>query len=359
MSCRPPHARNIRRTACCAPPRHALQADRAAAGPAREGALAVTGERVRRVAHSVGIDAPAGVVYGLVADAVRWPLFLPTSVHVERLEFDGVQERLRVWTTASGRRTRSWVSLRLQDPQARRITFRRQHSPAPVETMSGTWTVEEQGDGTSLLTLLHDFTVTGDRGEDLDRVARALDADSAAELAGLKRLAERWHRLDDLVLSFEDAVRVKGPPELVYDFLYRVSDWPGLLPHVTRLELTEDTPGIQAVTAGTRAADGTVHTTESVRICFPHAGRIVHKHTVAPALLAAHTGEWSVLPDETGVTVVSQHSVVLREEAVERVLGPGADLTQARRHVRETLGRDSRTTLQLARRHAESAIRVL
>lgn len=75
--------------------------------------------------------------------------------------------------------------------------------------------------------------------------------------------------------------------------------------------------------------------------------------------MAAHTGEWSVLPDESGVSVVSQHSVVLREEAVAGVLGPEADLARARRYVREALGRNSTVTLNLAKRHAESAVRML
>lgn len=318
----------------------------------------VSSERVYRTAHSVEVAAPAGVAYGLISNAVQWPLFLPPNVHVERLDFDGRNERLRMWATANGQ-VRSWISRRVQDPQARRITFRQQHPQAPVETMNGTWTVEERPGGSSVLTLLHDFTVTGDRPEDAAWVERAIDTNSGAELDHVKRLAERWSRLDELVLSFEDAVRVKGPAELVYDFLYRVSDWPELVPHVARLELTEDTPGVQVMAMDTRTADGSTHTTESVRVCFPQAGRIVYKQTTTPALMDAHTGEWSVLPDETGVTVISQHSVVLREEAIESVLGAGADLAQARRFVREALGRNSTATLNLAKRHAESAIRVL
>ncbi|MEU0743942.1 aromatase/cyclase [Streptomyces sp. NPDC006134] len=318
----------------------------------------MSSERVHRTEHSVEVDAGAGVVYGLIADAVRWPLFFPPNVNVERLEFDGTHERLRMWATANGE-VRSWISERVLDPRERRIEFRQTRPQAPVETMHGTWTVEERPGGTSRLTLLHDFTVAGDRPGDAEWVERACDSNSRAELDNIKRLAERWTRLDELVLSFEDSVRVNGPAELVYDFLYRVADWPDLIPHVSRLDLTEDSPGVQVMSMDTLTADGSAHTTESVRICFPHAGRIVYKQTATPALMEAHTGEWSVVPDETGVTVVSQHSVVLREEAVERVLGAGADLAAARRYVRRALGQNSTATLALARRHAESSVRVL
>ncbi|WP_328505177.1 aromatase/cyclase [Streptomyces sp. NBC_00391] len=312
----------------------------------------MTGERVHRTSHSIEVAAPAGVVYGLISDAVRWPLLLPSTVHVERLEFDGTNERLRMWATA-GSQVRSWISTRVQDPRTRCVQFCQQHLQAPVRTMNGTWVVEERPGGSSLLTLLHDFTVHGDRAEDVAWAERALGVNSPAELGSLRSLAERWTRFDELVLSFEDAVAIDAPVEPVYDFLYRVGDWPRRIPHVSRLELTEDTPGVQVVTMDTLTADGLV-TTASLRLCFPHAGRIVYKQTVTPALMQAHTGEWNVLHGEHGVMAVAQHSVLLREEAVRRVLGPDADLAQARRHVREALGRNSTATLHLARRHAES-----
>lgn len=56
--------------------------------------------RVHACEHTVRVAAPAGVVYGMLADAARWPVFLPSVVHVERLDFDGVQERLRMWELA-------------------------------------------------------------------------------------------------------------------------------------------------------------------------------------------------------------------------------------------------------------------
>ncbi|GAA1550432.1 aromatase/cyclase [Streptomyces globosus] len=315
-------------------------------------------QRVHRASYTMDVAAPAGVVYGLVADTTQWPLFVPASIHVERLDFDGVHDRFHMWATANGT-VRSWLSRRTLDATRHRIDFRHELPAAPTTAMGGSWTVEPRGPGRCRLLLEHDFTVDGDRAADAAWVRRATDTNSRAELAQLKETAEQWSRLDDLLLTFEDSVRIDGPADLVYAFLYDVADWPRLLPHVSRLDVREDEPGVQLMAMDTLTADGSVHTTESVRVCFPHAGRIVYKQTTTPALMAAHTGEWSVIPDETGVTAVSQHSVLLREEAVERVLGPGTTVAQARQYVREALGRNSTATLALAKQHAETAVRML
>ncbi|MFJ8017083.1 aromatase/cyclase [Streptomyces sp. NPDC096339] len=304
------------------------------------------------------MDAPAGVVYGLIADTTQWPLLMPPSVHVERLDFDGTEDRFQMWVTANGE-VKSWFSRRAMDPVGRRVEFRQETPAAPALSLGGRWTVEDLGAGRSRLTLDHDFTVAEGRPDDAAWVGLATDTNSRAELDRIKEAAERWERLDDLVLTFEDEIKVQAPPELVYDFLYRADAWPAHLSHVTRAEVTEDAPGIQHLSTDTLGADGVRQTTESVRICFPAAYRLVWKETPATPLFAAHTGEWALFPDETGVTAVSRHSVLLREEAVETVFGPGADLAEARAYVRQALGRDSTATLAVAAQHAESAVRSL
>ncbi|MEU1852698.1 aromatase/cyclase [Streptomyces sp. NPDC019990] len=311
--------------------------------------------RVHRTVHETEADAPADMVYLLIRDTSRWPLYLPPNVQVEQLETTGDTERLRMWATANGQ-VKSWTSRRVLDPAARRVEFRQEVPAAPVESVGGTWIVTDLGADRSLLTLLHDFTVAGDRAEDVEWVERAIDTNSRAELGNLSTLAAGWARLEERVVTFEDSVHVDGPAERVYEFLHRADLWPQRLPHVDRLELTEDEPGVQIMAMGTRTADGSVHTTESVRVCFPEDLRIVYKQTATPALMSAHTGCWTVRPAAGGgLTVTSRHSVVLREEAIEQALGAQADLAHARRHVREALGRNSGATLEAAKRFAESA----
>ncbi|MEU1042177.1 SRPBCC family protein [Streptomyces sp. NPDC005551] len=309
--------------------------------------------RVLSAQHTVPVAAPAGVVYGLLADAPRWPVLLPSYIHVERLGFDGVREELRSWRLHDGQ-VRSAIVRRVLRPGDRRIEFEVRDALLTGAPATGVWSVVPDGAGRCLLSLRHERP-----HEPWESVgaAHALEGDVQSELAALRETAERWDRLDELLLSFEDSVYVSGSPELVYDFLYRIEDWVDLVPDVERAEVTEDQPGVQLTVLHTCAPD-TGHTlvSEAVRLCFPAAGRIVHKATVMPDPVAAHYGEWSLEPDESGVRVVSVHQVMLKESAVQAVLGEDAVLFDARRHVREWLGRSSTEALGLARWHAESAV---
>ncbi|MFE6894363.1 SRPBCC family protein [Streptomyces sp. NPDC057694] len=308
--------------------------------------------------HDVQVDAPAGVVYTLMADAENWPLYFSENVHVERLEFDGEHERLRMWALMGGR-LESCIMHRRLDPVERRIDWWHEQPAAPLDFMTGALSVRAEGPRTSAAHVRHTLGVVDDRPADLAWARDAVDRNSRIHLADLKGLAERWTRLDELTLAFEVSTRVNGSPELVYDFLYRAADWPGRVPHVARAALVEDVPGVQHLILDTHTEHG-AQTTESVRICFPHAGRIVYKETAPAAPLAAHIGEWSVAPDETGVSVSMRHRVALRD-GHGGTAGPDgrAGLADVRRQVHRSLSEASRTLLALAKQHAESAVRML
>ncbi|MFB7257548.1 aromatase/cyclase [Streptomyces nojiriensis] len=308
-------------------------------------------ERVHCRTYSVDVAAPAGVLYGLIADTTQWPLFLPPTIHVERLDFDGVRDRFQMWAEANGT-VKSWLSHRTLDAGARRIDFHQEVPVGPALSLGGRWTVEEIASNRSRVVLDHELTIADGRPENAAWMVRATDANSEVELAQLKETAERWERLDGLMVSFEESVHVKGPAELVYDFLCGIADWPGRVPHVLRAEVSEEQPGVQVVRTETQSGDGSSRTAETVRICFPHAFRIVSKETTPGEPLEAHTTEWSVLPNETDVTVLAQHHMLLRED-------PGIGTAEARAHVRDLFGGQSSTVLDLAKRHAETAIRTL
>ncbi|MFD3546700.1 SRPBCC family protein [Streptomyces sp. NPDC058655] len=315
--------------------------------------------RLHTSEQTAPVAAPADVVYGLLADAVRWPLLLPSPVHVERIDFDGTRERLRLWDAAGGQ-VRSFHLHRTLHPHSRTVEFEQEDTTRPGAPTTGTWTVREQGPAHCLLTLRQTRTLEGLPAAETAHSRRQWQAEPAARLTHLTTLAERWERLDATLLSFQDSIHIEGPAELAYDFLYRIGDWPERIPHVECADVTEDTPGIQLATVDTCAApDGRTLTGRTVRLCFPSAARIVYKELSTPPLIAAHSGEWSLVPDGPGVKVACAQQVMLREEAVQDVLGPDADLGEARRHVRTWLGRASNQTLRLARWHAQNTVRRL
>ncbi len=119
------------------------------------------------------------------------------------------------------------------------------------------------------------------------------------------------------------------------------------------MRIEEDVPNLQTMEMDTRTADGSVHTTKSIRVCFP-GERIVYKQVVLPALMTAHTGRWSLLPTATGVRAVSQHSVMVKDSAIRAVLGEDATLASAKAFIRTALGGNSTATLKLAKAHAEA-----
>lgn len=317
----------------------------------------MSSQRVHTSEQTAWVAAPPGVVYGLLADAVRWPLLLPSYVHVERMDFDGVRELLRLWDLA-GERVRSFHVRRVLHPLSRTVEFEQEDTARFGPPVSGTWTVEP-GEGGSLLTLRQKRQLAGLAAAESERSVQEWREELETQLAQVKTIAERWDRLDELLFSFEDSVRVEGPAELVYDFLYRIEDWAELVPHVERAAVIEDAPGVQLAELDSCTPDGRTAPTRTARLCFPAAGRIVYTELLTPELIAAHSGEWSLVPDENGVRVVCAQQVMLREEAVREVLGEGTDLAEARRHVREGLGRASTETLRLAKWHAQSTVRRL
>ncbi|WP_225102367.1 SRPBCC family protein [Streptomyces sp. CoH27] len=310
---------------------------------------------VHRVVSEAIASAPAGVLYGLIADATQWPLFFPHYVHVERLGFDGAHERLRSWVISEGR-IHSWVASRELDVARRRVTFSHEMTDAPIESMSGELTVHSLGDR-SRMELGLNFTVTGDAPADLAWAERVAHATGRAQLDRLAWLAEHWLKLDDLLLYFEDTVRFEGSSDAVIDFLYRAENWPAELRHMRSVHLVEKIPGVQVMSVDS-LADGDAQHTESVRLCFPGAGRLVHKETVTSALVSAYTCEWSVEPDESGLVLTARHHVLLQEDAIAGVLGEHATVADAGQYVRAELSRQGRLVLHQARRHAASGVPV-
>ncbi|WP_405593611.1 aromatase/cyclase [Streptomyces sp. NBC_01092] len=311
----------------------------------------MTAPTMRSTEHSITVAAPARQVYDIVAHAADWPHHFTPTLHVEILESGGGEERLRIWATANGE-VKCWTSHRVLDSAALSVRFRQEVSAPPVAFMSGEWRMTPLDTQTTRVTLLHEYGAVDDEPQSLRWIDRAVDTNSAEELARLGQAAELAGLTDELLLSFEDSVEIAAPPPAVYGFLRSAGEWPRRIPHVDRLELTEQAD-VQHMDMDTRTADGSVHTTTSVRICLP-PDRIVYKQVVTPALMTAHTGSWRVTARGKGTLATSRHTVLLAPDRVGEVLGPDATLATARDFVRKALGRNSTVTLEHAKAYAEA-----
>ena len=306
----------------------------------------------RSVEHGMKVLAPAREVYRLIADVTSWPRIFPPSVHVEYVERDQAQERIRIWATANGE-AKTWTSRRVLRPQELRVDFRQEKSQSPVAAMGGAWVIEPISEAESWVRLLHDYRAENDDPEKLAWLDMAVDRNSKAELAALKANAELGARAADPVLTFEDTVRINGRASDVFDFINQAQLWAVRLPHVARVVLTEDTPGLQLLEMSTQTKDGSTHITKSVRVCFPDT-RIAYKQIEMPPLMSVHTGQWTFAAGPDGVDATSQHTVVINEPNITKILGEQATMADAKKFVRDALGTNSLTTLEHARKYAET-----
>ncbi|MFI6571447.1 aromatase/cyclase [Nocardia fluminea] len=312
----------------------------------------MTTQTTREVEHTITVAAPPTEVYRLLAEVENWPRLFPPSVYVTRLEYEGNEERIQIWATANGE-AKTWISRRVLDPDQLRITFWQEVSAPPVAQMSGTWIIEPREEGTELR-LLHSYRAIDDDPDGLAWIEKAVDDNSRAELPGLKAAVESAVRTADLTLSFVDSVEIAGAASDVYDFVNEANLWTERLPHVASVQLTEDTPGVQALRMDTLTKDGSSHTTESVRVCFPQH-RIAYKQTTLPALMALHTGYWEFRTNPDGTTTASsQHTVIIEAARITEILGPDAGVPEARTFLRDALGGNSRATLNHAKNYAEA-----
>ncbi len=304
--------------------------------------------------HDITVDAAADTVYGLVADVAVWPQVFGPTVHVDLLSDDGGEQLLRIWALANGE-VRDWTSRRTLDRAAGVVGFQQVVSSPPVASMSGRWIIEPLGPGDrTSVTLTHDFEAIADDPDAVAFIQQAIDRNSNAELAALKTAAEQQAGPEQLRFTFSDGVSIRGPVSGVFEFINRADLWPQRLPHVSRLDLAERVPGVQRMVMDTRSPDGSIHTTESVRLCFAERGEILYKQLPVPPVMSAHTGRGELRPAPDGlVEARSWHTVTLNPAGVREALGAAATMEEARQKVRHALGTNSLTTLRHAKQHVE------
>ncbi|MFF7145852.1 aromatase/cyclase [Streptomyces nodosus] len=320
--------------------------------------MAGSARAARAADHVAEVAAPPGRPYGLIADVTRWPAMFAPCLAAAVLEDGPGRQRIRLWAVV-GTQVRSWTSERTLDERQGVVTFRQEAPEPPIARMNGSWRFEPTAGGTRLV-LHHAWATTGG-GQADEMIAAALDRNSTAEIAAVKAWAERPQGPSEVLFTFSDQVRIGGSAAEVYDFLHDADRWPERLPHVSRLDLetapaSSDAAGaaVQTMEMDTVAADGSTHTTQSVRLCF-RGERIVYKQTTPPRGLLAHGGEWRLTPVEDGVLVTARHQVALDPETIGDALGGPLPLAEARARVRRLIGGNSRQTLHAVQAGVEGA----
>ncbi|MEU6563711.1 aromatase/cyclase [Nocardia nova] len=309
---------------------------------------------IHHTEHDIAIDAPVAAVYRLLSEVAAWPQYFRPTIHTEVLERTDDTERIRIWALG-GDAVKVWTSRRRLDPRQATIEFFQEITQPPAESVRGKWHLHAERKHTRVV-FTHDYTVIDDNPQDTAWLADVIDHNSSTELADLKQIAEAAGETGQ-PFTFTDRVVISATAPAVYDFINDAARWPERLPHVAALRLTEGTPGIQHMEMDTHAADGSVHTTVSIRVCL--GDRIVYKQLQTPPVLAAHTGEWSLRDaGASAVELTSRHTALLDPSKIADFFGPDTTVEQARDEVRAALGTNSRTTMQHAKQHAERASRV-
>jgi ribosome-associated toxin RatA of RatAB toxin-antitoxin module len=108
-----------------------------------------------RLDNVIQIEAPADIIFRLVADVPRWAEMLPHYRYVRVLDRRGDQTLVKMAAHRDGIPV-SWTSVLETRPAERRIRFR--HVRGVTRGMEVEWRLEPRPDGSTQVTIRHDFS---------------------------------------------------------------------------------------------------------------------------------------------------------------------------------------------------------
>ncbi|MET8976879.1 aromatase/cyclase [Streptomyces sp. NPDC004539] len=304
--------------------------------------------------HEIEVEASPSAVYELITNVSLWPVIFRPTVHTEVLERTARGDRFEIWATLAGSEVSAWRSRRAFDAAGWRVTFGQDHENPLFGRMGGGWTCVPLAGGRTRVVLEHRCTPPPDRAGARERIVRDLDTNGAAELDALRTVSVLPGGFDRWRSTFTESVELAGPAKAAREFVWDADRWPERLPHVAGLDLVEQPGGAQEMTMETRAPDGSVHTTRSVRLLLPD-GSIVYKQTRPPRALLGHSGRWDFRSGPAGSSMSSTHTVLLDPAGAAEVFGAGVPAREAVHRVRTALSANSRVTMERAALYCASA----
>jgi ribosome-associated toxin RatA of RatAB toxin-antitoxin module len=145
--------------------------------------------------HTMTVDAPADVVYEVLADVLGYADLFPPTESVTMLEETETHQIARLVVDVSGQ-TQSWVSRRDLDRPNRTIAYRQLETAAIVKYMGGEWRALPLDDKRTQLVITHDFAARATEQvpsqEEATRLLRAaVENNSHADLSAVRDESEK------------------------------------------------------------------------------------------------------------------------------------------------------------------------
>jgi aromatase len=249
----------------------------------------------RYAEHGTEIPAPAGFLYGLVADATAAPLVFPGTVHVEYLTHTETEERLRIWAV-NGENTRNWTSHRRIDKDGMRVTFQQEKPAPPVASMIGQWQVEALAEARAKVTLSHTYEAVDEQGEAW--IANLVDTVSSGQLVAMTEFAALG-----TPRHLTESAELHCSPAQAYEFVADPEQWPDAGVPVEQVKCRDTEAGIQLLDMMTASGEQS-----TARVAFKNS-HIAFKVLRGGPAIASHTGMWTFQETKAGCQVTVRHKV--------------------------------------------------
>ncbi len=143
----------------------------------------------RRTTHRLIIDAPGELIFRMLRDSLHWPYLDGLTVYSERVSGDESSHELRISVVVNGSLSSSHCH-RVFDASELRAEIRQLGLEAPLLRLDGGWAIR-RSEGSSEVTLDHEFEVDNDAGELAELIHRTIDEYSRRELEALRVSCER------------------------------------------------------------------------------------------------------------------------------------------------------------------------
>lgn len=308
----------------------------------------------KKSVHSVTVDAPADVVFDLIADVEQHRRIFPSVLHTAYLEREAAGDRVERWSWIRPLdAVRTWRARRELDRAAKLITFVHEDPEAPLTAASGAWSFKALSDGSTEVELRHEYTLHGPASGG-DQAVALLDRGAAAQLEQLKAFVEAREDIAELEVSYEAQLVIDEPIEAVYNYFYEADRWSERIPHCLSASAKEDVEHLQVVVMDVQVPSGALHTTKQARVCFPGEKIIWRQLEGLPPLDDMLYGYMAFEQTPEGVLVRTGQTELLKRNGVAK---RGWTVAEAKEHVAEVRGGRNLDSLKsaqefLRRRHA-------